>query len=244
MMRRYPLLFIGMALFLFDAGCSTMTMLRTQELRAIQSSVDSLRTDLTVLRKAVSEQTEIVRLIRADQQLRFSELDRKVSNVVSNLNENQSRLSKIDEQTADFKKQLQAKLVSDSVSQHSRDAEIEKLFQIAMSDFTAGRYDIAMNGFKDLFIQFPESPLAAEAEYWVAECSYAKRAYNAAEMDYIAYVKKYPQGSKFCVALYKLGLAYEKQDKTKSKTMVWQKAIEQCPDSPEIQVIKVQVNKQ
>lgn len=242
MVRRLSLTgFCAAALFL-GAGCTNMTMLRTQELRAVQTKVDSLRTDLMALQTKMYEeqktQSEIIRLMRADQQLRFGELDRKVSEITSNLSESQTRLSKIDEQTADFKKRLEAKMVSDSVSQNSRSAEIEKLFQIAMSDFNAGRYDIAANGFKDLFSQFPESPLAAEAEYWMAECSYAKRDWAGAEQDFISYIKKHPDGAKFCVALYKLGLAYEKQNKAKSKTMVWKKAVEQCPDSPEIQTIK------
>lgn len=230
------------SLLLGATGCSNMTMLRTRELRAVQTHVDSLRTELVTLQKAMYEeqktQSEIVRLIRADQQLRFGELDRKVSEMAANLNESQSRLSKIDEKTAEFQKKIEAKLSSDSVANGSRNAEIEKLFQICMSDFSAGRFDLAVSGFKDFYVQFPESPLASEAEYWIAECNYAKRSYEQAEKDYIAYVKKYPQGAKLCVALYKLGLVYGKQNKDKSKTMVWKKALEQCPDSPEIQVIK------
>ena len=242
MVRRLTVTGYCAAALLFGAGCTNMTMLRTQELRAVQTKVDSLHTDLMALQTKMYEeqktQSEIIRLMRADQQLRFGELDRKVSEMTSNLSESQTRLSKIDEQTADFKKRLEAKMASDSMSQNSRSAEIEKLFQIAMSDFNAGRYDIAANGFKDLFSQFPESPFAADAEYWMAECSYAKRTWADAEQGFISYIKKHPDGPKFCVALYKLGLAYEKQDKAKSKTMVWKKAVEQCPDSPEMQTIK------
>lgn len=230
---------------LLTTGCSNLTMLRTRELRVVQANVDSLRTELISLQKTMHEeqknQSEMLRLIRADQQLRFGELERKVSEIGANLNENQFRLSRIDEQTSEFQKKLDAQLAAENAEKNSREAEIEKLFQIAMSDFNAGRYDIAINGFKDLFIQFPESQLAPEAEYWIAECYYAKRAYKQAERDYIAYVKKYPQGSKLCVALYKLGLAYEKQKKTKSTKMVWKKALQQCPDSPELQVIRAQM---
>lgn len=230
---------------LLAVSCSNLTMLRTRELRMVQANVDSLRTELVTLQKTMHEeqksQSEILRLMRADQQLRFGELDRKVSEIGSNLNENQFRLSKIDEQTADFQKKLNEQLAAENAAKSSRDAEIEKLFQIAMTDFNAGRYDIATNGFKDLFSQFPDHELASEAEYWVAECYYAKRAYNQAERDYIAYIKKYPEGSKLCVALYKLGLAYEKQKKSKSKKMVWKKAIQQCPDSPEMQAIRAQM---
>lgn len=226
-------------------NCSNMTMLRTRELRAVQSRVDSLRTEMVTIQKAMQEeqkaQSEIIRQIRAYQQSRLDALNQKVTAITTNLSENQFRLSKIDEQTTKFQKKLEAKLSADSMINNSRNAEIEKLFQIAMSDFNAGRYNIATNGFKDLFIQFPESPFASEAEYWVAECHYAKRAYNEAERDYINYVKKYPEGSKLCVSLYKLGLAYEKQKKYKSKKMVWKKALVQCPDSDEIQVIRAQM---
>ena len=233
------------AVLLTGTGCSNMTMLRTRELRAVQSHVDSLRTEMVTLQKKMYEEqkdlTEVIRLIRADQQMKFGDLDRKVSQISSNLNENQFRLSKIDEQTSEFQKKLAAKLAADSAADNARSAEADKLFQMAMSDFNAGRYDIAANGFGDLAAQFSELPIAAEAEYWVAECHYAKRNYSDAEQEYIAYVKKYPQGSRLCVALYKLGLTYDKQNKAKSKKMVWKKALEQCPDSPEIQVIQAQM---
>ncbi len=232
------------ALLLSGSGCTNMTMLRTQELRAIQTRVDSLGTEMITLQKQMyAEQknlTEVIRLMRADQQMKFSDIDRKVSEISSNLNENQFRLSKIDEQTSEFQKKLAAKFASDSAAGDARTSEAQKLFQIAMSDFNAGRYDIAVSGFKDLAAQFSDLPIAAEAEYWVAETHYARRKYTDAEQEYIAYVKKYPKGPRLCVALYKLGLAYDKQNKSKSKKMVWKKALEQCPDSPEIQVIKAQ----
>jgi len=233
------------ALLLTGTGCTNMTMLRTEELRAVQHHVDSLRTEMVTLQQKMYDEqknlTEIIRLIRADQQMKFGDIDRKVSQISSNLNENQSRLSKIGEQTSEFQKQIAAKLASDSAANNAQSAEAEKLFQIAMSDFNAGRYDISANGFKDVAAQFPELPLAAESEYWAAECHYAKRNYGDAEKAYIAYVKQYPEGPRLCVALYKLGLTYDKQNKAKSKKMVWKKALEQCPDSPEIQVIKAQM---
>jgi len=200
---------------------------------------------MVTLQKSMYEeqktQSEILRLIRADQQVRFGELSNKVSEITMNLNENQSRLSKIDEKTAAFQKKIEEKLTSDSLTDNARNEEIQRLFQICMSDFNAGRFDIAINGFKDLVSQYPDSPKASEAEYWIAECNYAKRAYDQAEKDYLSFIRKYPDSPKLCVALYKLGLAYGKQNKGPSKKMVWKKAIEQCPDAPEIQVIRNEI---
>jgi tol-pal system protein YbgF len=223
-------------------GCTNLTMLRTQELREIQTHVDSLHTNLaTMQEKLLAEQktnSEMLRLMRADQQVRFSELDQKVSSIEASLSESQYRLSKIDEKTAAMQENL-----AKASSANSRESEIQKLFDIAMSDFNAGRYDIAISGFKDLVTQFPESPLAKDAEYWTAESYYAKKEYEEAEKAYIAFIKKYSseQGEQFCTALYKLGLTYDKQNKAKSKKMVWKKLIEQCPDAREAELVKNQM---
>ncbi|HEX2956897.1 MAG TPA: tetratricopeptide repeat protein [Chitinispirillaceae bacterium] len=223
-------------------GCSNVTMLRTQELKLVKQSVDSLNNELSVMQKKILEeqksQAELLRLMRADQQVRFNEIDRKVSSIEGNLSENQYRLSKIDEKTAEFQKKFDAKLISDSLAGNVKIAEIEKLFQISMNDFNAGRYDIALSGFQDITAKYPDAVIAQDAEYWVAECNYAKKAYSDAEVTYMSYIKKYPQGSKMCVALYKLGLVYDKQNKAKAQGMVWKKLLEQCPDSDEAKVVR------
>ena len=183
-------------------GCRNLTMLRTQELRDVKAQVDSLQSELTAMQKEMLEeqksQSEVLRLLRADIQIRFNELDRKVSTIDGNLSESQSRLSKIDEKTAEFNKRLEAKLIADS----SRSSETEKFFQLGMNDFNAGRYDIALSGFKDLAEKFPNAAVTQDAEYYIAECNYAKKSYNDAESAYMGYIKKYPQGSKMCGALY------------------------------------------
>jgi TolA-binding protein len=220
-------------------GCSYITVLRTQELYAVR---DSLHAEIDSLKKTLLEQQraqdELLRLIRADQQVRFSELEKQVGDLGSGLSENQYRLSKIDEKTADFQRQLEAKLVSDSGSVNFRKTEIEKLFQIAMKDFNAGKFDIALKSFKDLSSRFPESPQGQEAEFWTGECRYAEKEYAEAESVFLLYIKKFPQGAKACVALYKLGLCYEKRDKDKSKDLVWKKLLEKCPDSQEAELVK------
>ncbi len=223
-------------------GCSNVTMLRTQELKLVKQSVDSLSNELKATQNKILEEqkahAEMLRLIRADQQVRFNEIDRKVSAIEGNLSENQYRLSKIDEKTAEFQKKFDAKLISDSLAGSAKIAEIEKLFQISMTDFNAGRYDIALSGFQDLTTKYPDAVIAQDAEYWMAECNYAKKVYGDAESIYINYIKKYPQGNKVCVALYKLGLVYDKQNKVKAQGIVWKKLLEQCPDSDEAKVVR------
>jgi TolA-binding protein len=221
------------------SGCSYITVLRTKEMKA-QSDTLSMRIDSLnheILAKQAT-QDELLRLIRADLQIRFNELEKRIGDLASGLSESQYRLSRLDEKTADFQKQFQAKLAAESLAVVSKNEETLKLFQIATSDFNAGRFDIAVSGFQDLLTRFPESDESQEALYWVAECTYAKKQYDDAEKGYLQYIKQYPQGPKVCVALYKLGLAYEKDEKSRSRDLVWKKLKDQCPDSEEAKLIK------
>ncbi len=200
-----------------------------------------LKFEIAALDKKITdqqqEQNELLRLIRADQQVRFSEVEQKITELGSNLSENQYRLSKIYENTSDFQKQLAAKFAADSAAAKTQKSEIEKLFQIASDDFNAGRFDIARSGFQDIASRFPEASQGQESQFWIGECFYAEKTYDAAESAFLLYVHNYPQGAKACVALYKLGLCYEKLDKKKSQELVWKKLVETCPDSDEAKLV-------
>ena len=220
-------------------SCSSITVLRTREILAVQ---DTLRTQISALDKKISdiqqEQDELLRQIRADQQVRFSEVEQKIADLGGNLSENQYRLSKIYENTADVQKQLEAKAAADSAAVKSQKTEIVKLFQIATGDFNAGRFDIARGGFQDIASRFAETDQGQESQFWIGECFYAEKNYDAAESALLLYVRNYPQGAKACTALYKLGLCYEKLDKKKSQEMVWKKLLEKYPESDEASLVK------
>jgi tol-pal system protein YbgF len=220
-------------------------MLRTEELRQVQAHVDSLKAELGGLQNEIREeqkrQSELLRLIRADQQVRFGQVEKEVSSLTSSIYDSQEKLAAISDQTHEIKKRWDEKAVADSLAVSARSAEIDNLFEIAHGDFMAGRYDVALSGFEDMIQRFPDHPMAEAAFYWKAECYYAQKAYDYAEQSFMTYIKNYPTGKKICVALFKLGLVYENQKKKKARTMVWQKLLTQCPDSEEAAAVKARM---
>ncbi|MBD3344805.1 MAG: outer membrane protein assembly factor BamD [Chitinivibrionales bacterium] len=243
-MKRWKLLAIIGAVMMMglSTGCSHITMLRTEELRGVQAHVDTLKIEMVELQGNLLEQQkanhELLRLIRADQQVRFGELNKKIGALENGISESQQRLSKIDEKTQVLKQGWEEKARVDSLAESMKRAEIEKLFQLAYDDFMARRYDLAISGFKDLKDQYPQSPQAEEATYWIAECAYAQEKYDEAAEGYKNYVKEYPEGKKICVTFYKMGMVFEKKNKKKSRDMVWQRLIEQCPETEEALAVK------
>ncbi len=228
-------------------GCSSITLLRIKELKAVESRVDSLKSQLALqqetMLKELRNQNELLRLIRADQQVRFEELGQKIISLDGSLSESKYRLSQIDQKTQEIRDQWKAKTTADSNAAQQKTSQIDKLYQIAYSDFAAGRYDLAAMGFIDFVKQFPDVPLADEATYYIAECRYGKKEYDNAEVAYSDYIRKFRQGQKICAALYKLGLIFENKKKLEKRKMVWQKLLASCPTSDEAAVVKDRLGK-
>jgi TolA-binding protein len=229
------------------SSCSSLTLLRIQELKQVEAHVDSLKAEVAAQNEQLQieqkNQNELLRLIRADMQVRFEDLGQKISSLEGSLSENKYKLSLIDKKTQEIQDQWKAKAVADSVATTQKNTQVEKLYQIAYGDYTASRWDLAANGFLDLVNQYPESALADEASYWYAECFYGKKDFDKAEQLYSDYLRKYRNGKKVCPALYKMGLVFEGKKLMEKRKLVWQKLLTTCPGSQEATAAKEKMGK-
>ncbi|MFW5960686.1 MAG: hypothetical protein ACOCSE_06165, partial [Chitinivibrionales bacterium] len=158
-MRFYFLRTICVAVLLFFSSCTHLTMLRTEELRAVQSEIDSLGTELKDLHNEIAEsqteQEKVLRVIRADQRKEFREINNKLEMLSGNLSESQSKISEITEKTREIKEKWEERNRQDSLREKNRKDEIQNLFDLALNDFTMGRYKMALDGFKNIIEKYP-----------------------------------------------------------------------------------------
>lgn len=83
------------------------------------------------------------------------------------------------------------------------------LYQQAYTDYTQGRYPLAISGFKELLTVEPGSDLADNAQYWIGECLMAQRQYREALEAFDAVLTLYPNSNKLPEATYKKAVALE-----------------------------------
>jgi TolA-binding protein len=246
-MKRTIITICAMVSMCFFSGCSSITLLRIKELQQVEAHVDSLKVDVAARQAALHQdqknQEELLRLIRADMQVRFEELSQKFSSLEGSLSESKFKLSQIEKKTQDFQEQWKAKAVADSTASMQKNTQVDKMLQIAYGDFTAGRYDLAANGFLDLINQFPDAPQTDDATYWYAECFFCKKDFTKAEQLYVDYLRKYREGKKVCPSLFKMGLLFEAKKLMEKRKLVWQKLINGCPESPEAATAKEKLGK-
>jgi tol-pal system protein YbgF len=85
----------------------------------------------------------------------------------------------------------------------------QKLFDKANSAYTAGQYDIAIQGFKTYIASFPKSDKADDAQLYIGNSLYGAGKFREAAEAYQAVIQNYPQADSVPAAYYKMGLTYE-----------------------------------
>ncbi|MDR0978012.1 MAG: tetratricopeptide repeat protein [Endomicrobium sp.] len=65
----------------------------------------------------------------------------------------------------------------------SRDTHI-LLFQNAYNDYTAGKYDVAYNGFKSFIEKYPAADIVSNAQFYLGECFYSRKMWIEAAREY------------------------------------------------------------
>ncbi len=84
----------------------------------------------------------------------------------------------------------------------------QEAYSVAYNDYLKGNYDLAVESFKLYRQQFPESPLADNALYWIGECRYSQRKFEEAIDAFDELILTYPQGDKAAAAYLKKGLSF------------------------------------
>lgn len=85
-----------------------------------------------------------------------------------------------------------------------------RLYDLAWADYTAGNYDLAVEGFSSYVRSFPRSEFADNAQYYIGE-SYYQRGKLAEAVDAFGRViSTYPKSDVAGQAYYKRGLCYER----------------------------------
>jgi tol-pal system protein YbgF len=104
-------------------------------------------------------------------------------------------------------------------------------YQAAFDLIQARKYEDASRAFREFLTAFPQSPLADNAQYWLAETHYVRRQFKDALPEFMKVTTQYPQSAKMPDAMLKIGYCQgELGDKTAARTSL-QQVMRQFPDT-------------
>jgi tol-pal system protein YbgF len=113
-----------------------------------------------------------------------------------------------------------------------------QLWTLANDQMRQESYATAREAFRQLVTAWPNSELAPEAQYWIAETLNKEGNLAAADTAYQMVVQKYPLSPKASTALYKRGLVLEGQGRCAEARAVMDQVARQFPASDEAELVK------
>lgn len=116
------------------------------------------------------------------------------------------------------------------------------LFNEGAQLFSNGRYAPARDKFSELLKESPQSDLADDAQFFIAESWFAEKVYDKAILDYQVVIAKYTKSDKRPAALFKQARAFELLgDDANAKTR-YRDLVNVYPKSPEAAIARKKMN--
>lgn len=202
---------------------------------ATQKDMVQLDNNLTKMRKA-----------QADVVAKMTDLSANMEALNSQLESNQQRMTslsqKLDDLQADITRRmnvLAGQVTGTSMptpaaavpaaSGNAAGGNAGDVFRLAMNDYQAGKFDLALIGFRNFMTQFPRSELAPQAQFQIGECEFGRKNYMDAGREYEKVVTGFPKSDAAPKALYKKGIALQSAGKEQEAKETFRRVIKEYP---------------
>ena len=240
------------------SGCSSITMLRTKEMRAVGDDViaknDSAYKALSAENAALRAELDSVKAQLDASAVAQKRLQAEVTVLSNRMSEETVRrdtrqeeiiyrldllLGKSDKILA--KKVVVNNGVASAVMEPDANAEkmieAETMFNAAHSDYHRGEYKLAYNGFKQVYELVKKGEMAEGALYWMSLCLMEANQPAKAKTLLTNLVDSNPNGMKACAGMYKLATIYGNECNLDRKKQYLQMILSNntCASTPELE---------
>lgn len=197
---------------------------------ATTTDVDRLQDSLNHVQKS-----------QADLISKIDDLDHTIGALNEKLSDNQKNMSslsvKLDDTQAGLGQRMEiiSRLLSEATSQ-AKVAVPGDLYRAAYGDYLSGKFPLALEGFMAFLKTYPDSDLADDAQFYLADCYLQKKDYKAARAEFdkaLAVSREFR-----AQALLKRAYALQGMNQTKDEKLTLDTLIKEFSNSPESEAAK------
>ena len=107
----------------------------------------------------------------------------------------------------------------------------DRMYNTAQSDYGAGNYTAAIQGFQEFLKAFPTSARADDAQMYIGEAEFIQSRFEQAIAAYNLVIQKYPKEDQVPWAYYKRGMAQSRLGQTAAARASFEAAVKLFPDT-------------
>lgn len=174
-----------------------------------------------------------VRKNQADLVVKMSELSGNLEALNSQLESSQQRMSSLSQKLDDLQSDLQRRfnVLSGQVTGTSTQGVSSPgdMFRLAYNDYQAGKFDLALVGFRNFITQHSQAELAPQAQFYLGECEFGRKNYPDAAREYGRVADQFPKSDFAPKALFKRGVSYQQVNKKNEARDAFNRLIKDYP---------------
>jgi len=145
---------------------------------------------------------------QTDSGAHVDQLSGQIQSLNDTLDELKARLGKVSKQLEDMQSTQQSIAVQQTQQQQQASAPPpDVLYNNALRDYQAGKNDLAAQEFADYVKFYPNTDLAGNSNFYLADIQFRQGNYQAAVKSYDQVLQSFPDGNKAASAELKKGLA-------------------------------------
>ncbi len=244
---RSPIFLFFLLLILFFSCATRREIVRLKnQADFLEQSNKRLEKRTARLDSLIREQIDLSNRLRADLATTLGGMEDRMGIVESKLEDLSHRFPELSRKMEQVKRQISTKkdtTKSSDTSAVMMNIDPKQLYDVAYLDLTKGNYDLAITGFSNYLKYFPETDQAANAQYWLGECYYAKKNYTRAAIEFHKVLEDYSTGTKVPSALYKLGLSLLELKSINQANKYFEELITNYPNTQEAKLAKEKLKK-
>jgi len=231
----------------------------SKEMVQLQASVDDLKAQMTQMKQSFDERMGIMKNLmdqntdtmnkvgsavnnlqgliqkqQGDSATHGDQLSGQIQALNDSIDELKARLAKVSKQLEDMQSAQQS--IAAQQAQQAQQAAApppDVLYNNALRDFNAAKNDLAVQEFRDYIKYYPNTDLAGNAYYYLADIEYRQGNYQQAAKDYDEVLQNFPSGNKAAAAQLKKGFALIELGQKDDGVSELRHVIQRYPRSPE-----------
>ncbi|MFP4081777.1 MAG: tol-pal system protein YbgF [Candidatus Aminicenantes bacterium] len=241
-----------------------------QKVLQLDEKIESDTADIKLIKKQLGELLTLVKLFQSEQ-ASFKDDQKKIASqyliLLEKIESMNSQMAKFSEELLEIKNVARSQLLpqeerpteTTSPPQQAKPQEKkpqeeppqtpllpptlspQEVYNMAYSDYLKGNFELAIQGFLLYREQFPESPLADNALYWIGECYFSQSQYEKAIQQFNNLILKYGHADKAPAAYLKKGISLMELGKNEQALAVFKLLISKYPLEEETKIAQQKI---
>lgn len=197
-------------------------------------NVNKVATSINTLQTALQKQ-------QSDVGSHSDQLSGQIQSLNDSLDEVKARLNRVSKQLEDMQSAQQS--LQAQQQQQAQAPPPDVLYNNALRDFNAGKNDLAVQEFSDYIKFYPNTDLAGNSYFYLADIEFRQANYQKAAKDYDQVLQNFPTGNKAPSAQLKKGFALIELGQKDDGVTELRHVIQRWPRSTEAQQARERLRK-